>query len=99
MKNTCDIVRDLLPLYADKAASEASADMIADHLKTCPACVQYYKSIKKKTPVAPETNVLPIAKYDAFIKKAKRKDKSEKLLAFFSLFGIAAVCWYLIDRK
>ena len=38
MKYDCDVIRDLLPLYADKACSERSRDMVEEHLEECPDC-------------------------------------------------------------
>ena len=38
MKHECDIVRDLLPLYAEKLGSEATTELVKEHLKGCPAC-------------------------------------------------------------
>ena len=38
MKTDCDVIRDLLPLYADKACSERSREMVEDHLEECPDC-------------------------------------------------------------
>lgn len=38
MKYDCDVIRDLLPLYADKACSEKSRDVVEEHLQECPAC-------------------------------------------------------------
>ena len=38
MKNSCDVIRDLLPLYADDACSEASRKIVEEHLADCPEC-------------------------------------------------------------
>ena len=38
MKNSCDVIRDLLPLYADDACSEDSRRMVEEHLAECPDC-------------------------------------------------------------
>ena len=35
MNKDCNIVRDLLPLYADNQASEESADLITEHCFEC----------------------------------------------------------------
>ena len=32
MKNSCDVIRDLLPLYADDACSAAIRRMVEEHL-------------------------------------------------------------------
>ena len=34
----CEIIRDLLPLYADDVCSERSAQLIEEHLQNCPEC-------------------------------------------------------------
>ena len=38
MKTDCDVIRDLLPLYADDVCSDASRQLVEEHLKDCPAC-------------------------------------------------------------
>ena len=38
MKLDCDVIRDLLPLYAEKLASPASSALVEQHLAACPAC-------------------------------------------------------------
>ena len=46
MNTSCDIIRDVLPLYVDDACSEASRDMIDAHLKECPECAAYLEEIR-----------------------------------------------------
>ena len=36
--NTCEVIKDLLPLYHDKVVSEDSRAMIEEHLKSCQTC-------------------------------------------------------------
>ena len=38
MKTDCDVIRDLLPLYADDVCSGSSRQMIDEHLRECPEC-------------------------------------------------------------
>ena len=38
MKNSCDVIRDLLPLYADDACSQDSRKMVEEHLAECADC-------------------------------------------------------------
>ena len=38
MKYQCDVIRDLLPLYADRACSEKSREMVEEHLQECADC-------------------------------------------------------------
>ena len=45
-KDKCEIVRDLLPLFADNSCSRSASDCIEVHLITCKACRDYLNSIK-----------------------------------------------------
>ena len=53
-RQTCEIVRDLLPLYAEHIASPASTALVEEHLKTCPACRAELAQMEKPVPVQPE---------------------------------------------
>lgn len=46
MNTGCDIVRDILPLYADDVCSAASRELVDAHLRECPACSAYLKEIR-----------------------------------------------------
>lgn len=43
---TCDVVRDLLPLYIDEACNEGSRELVEEHLKTCKECEREYRLMK-----------------------------------------------------
>ena len=45
MKYACNLIRDLMPLYHDDAASRESAQAVEEHLETCSACREYYEKI------------------------------------------------------
>ena len=47
MKVDCDVIRDLLPLYADDACSQKSRDMVKEHLLDCPDCRQMLIRLKE----------------------------------------------------
>ena len=38
MKNDCEVIRALLPLYADEICSDASRKLVEEHLQDCPEC-------------------------------------------------------------
>ena len=38
MNKECEVIRDLLPLYADDVCSETSRGLIEEHLQECPEC-------------------------------------------------------------
>lgn len=47
MEIDCEIIRDLLPLYAEQMTSAKSDEVIEEHLKRCSECRIIYKNIKK----------------------------------------------------
>lgn len=46
MSKECEIIRDILPLYADDACSDSSREIVDAHLKTCPDCAAYLDRIR-----------------------------------------------------
>lgn len=45
MKYSCEIVKDLLPLYHDGVCSKDSISMIDQHLSECKNCKKYYEDL------------------------------------------------------
>lgn len=60
MKITCNIVRDLLPLYAEDMISQDSKELVDDHLCQCDACMKELAELKKapRMPLEVETGSL-----------------------------------------
>ena len=50
MKMSCNIIRDLLPLYIDNVCSLESREMIEEHLKECSECKAYMESMSVDAP-------------------------------------------------
>lgn len=46
MNISCDIIRDLLPLYVDDVCSVDSRDMVETHLQDCPDCSEELKMMQ-----------------------------------------------------
>ena len=46
MKRNCDMVRDLMPLCIDGAASEESQQVVAEHVAECKSCQQIYQDMQ-----------------------------------------------------
>ena len=38
MRLSCEVIRDLLPLYYDEVCSKESSSLIEKHLAECPQC-------------------------------------------------------------
>lgn len=43
----CEVVRDLIPLYADGVASSRTVSFVRAHIAVCPDCADYFHSVVK----------------------------------------------------
>lgn len=72
MKNVCDVVQDILPLYVDEICSDSSKSLVEEHLAECKKCSGTLKSLRKnsfeETLIEEKENVL-----EHHFKAAKRK--------------------------
>ena len=46
MKMECEVIRDLLPLYADDACSGKSRDLVKEHLQECETCREMLNDLR-----------------------------------------------------
>lgn len=49
----CEIIEDLLPMYADELTSTVTNGMVEEHLQTCENCAKKYQLMKN--PVVEES--------------------------------------------
>ncbi len=57
MKYRCDMVKDLMPLCLDHAASASSEQTVIEHLAECKECSKYYESLgKEMEPIEEQKN-------------------------------------------
>lgn len=83
MKIQCNVIKDLLPLYAEKLTSKESNSLILDHISNCQDCKNEYEKIIKKIDLPNDLNDFKN------LKKAKRKDKQNLII------GIAVIVLFL----
>lgn len=59
MKNECSIVRDILPLYAEKMVSKDTAEFVKGHLENCPVCCAELEKLREPVEVQaePQTDI------------------------------------------
>lgn len=50
MRNECHIVRDLMPLCIDHAASQDSHELVDEHICTCESCAEIYGEMTRALP-------------------------------------------------
>lgn len=52
MKLSCDVISDLLPLYAEDLATEASKTLVQEHLEGCESCRRKAEKMSAAIPIA-----------------------------------------------
>lgn len=88
MNITCDMIRDLLPLYAEELASRDSAAAVQEHLQGCGECRRVYEDLKKS----------PVVVHDGPGLEAVRRGlwKRRFLTALCAVLVVCALgCWGL----
>ena len=88
MKLECDVIRDLLPLYAEKLASPASSALVEQHLAECPACRAELEQMEKPVPVQPEPQPdAPLKGIRTALRKKRILTAAAAVLAVLRLIG------------
>lgn len=77
----CNIIQDLLPLYADDVVSPQSREMVENHLRGCESCRAFLAGIREEIPV-------PVRGEDAVLKKLHAKQLRKRILS-----AVLAALW------
>ena len=72
MNGKCEIIKDLLPLYADDVCSDESRKAVEEHINGCSDCKAELEKLRKNVPVSPQ-------KDGEVLKRIKRRLRIEKL--------------------
>lgn len=104
MKYNCEVVRDLMPLWLDDAASEASKKVVLEHMSECNQCVSHYEILSKDIEVE-DNEQEPVNKYTELAKQLKRQRRIRNAIfavlatLFVGLCLNYAVGYRLTSRK
>lgn len=79
-KNTCELINDLLPLYADNVCSEESKAAVAEHIADCEKCRTQLEKMERPIGVNPAEDI-------AVMKRIKQRIRIEKIV----VVGISAI--------
>lgn len=93
MRNECNIIRDILPLYIDEIVSEDTISFVEEHLEKCAACRTELENMKAPNALeiaASDTQVNDEKPLKAFAKKWNRK-KRIVISAFAAVLLIVAL--------
>ncbi len=84
MKNECNIIRDLLPLYVENIVSSDTAAFVEEHLKGCEACRKEYETSKEPQATQKISDAAPLLKLSR-----KMKVRKIQTIALTAIFVIA----------
>ncbi len=95
MKISCDVIRDLLPLYAEDMVSKDSRELIEGHMADCPKCAKALETLREPVQIPPEPDPVRIKNL------GKRMLQRTILLVMVMILFVstvvtwvfAAVCW------
>lgn len=93
MEISCNIIRDLLPLYAEEMVSDDSKKMVDDHLCGCDDCTKELAVIKKVPKVPLEVDVKSLKRVGDSIRRRRVLAALAAVMTVLTL-GIT-VCIYL----
>lgn len=60
MKNSCNIIRDILPLYIENMISDDTKAFVDEHIAECAECRTELEQMKKSTEFIADTNAAPL---------------------------------------
>lgn len=86
MDISCDIIRDLLPLYAEDMVSEDSRRLVDEHLCGCDECTKELGELKKAEIVPVECDLKPLVRLKKAINKRRVLTAVTAVLFLLTLF-------------
>ena len=98
MKLSCEVIKDLLPLYYDKVCSKESCSLVEEHLTQCPQCVNELQKFKMylEKPSVSEGDVNAMKRISAAWKKDKKVSFTRGSMLISALAAIICFISYNI---
>lgn len=94
MKISCDIIRDLLPLYVENMVSSDSKKMVDDHLCGCNECTRELATLKKHHPIPVETDISSLKRVELTIRRKKTLTVLAVMMTVAALI-VTAMTWLM----
>lgn len=97
----CGVIRDLLPLYEDGAASEESQELVRVHLKDCPDCREELRKMRVPLSMPPDEDEEAVKRFLERRAELRRK-QNRKVICItvpLALLVVFCLCYALIPRS
>ena len=87
MRLDCDVIRDLMPLYMEKLASEKSCELVEEHIKECESCKRKLEEMREPK----EKMIHNVEPLKEFRRKMKMHNRLLVTLTAFVTFSILTI--------
>lgn len=87
----CDVIRDLLPVYTDDLASDATRQVVEEHLETCQSCRDALAAMKAPEPERVEAEQKELD----FLQTARRRGIRSRILVALAILLLTAAAFCL----
>lgn len=71
MKISCNMIRDLLPLYVENMASQDTRDIVEEHLASCENCKKRLEEMRTLKELPIDTDIAPLRKIQNTLRREK----------------------------
>lgn len=88
MKVTCNVIKDVLPLYVENMLSDDSCTMVEEHIEQCQECKNYLDEMKTFNKMPVDTNTSPLIKIKSTLRKKKIQTAIFSMMFSIMLFVI-----------
>lgn len=95
MKISCEIIKDLLPLYAEGLTGAETSAEVEEHLKECGECRELYANIKKEELHGEGEEIAPLT---ALNRSLRKRRGVLAVFCSFVVFLMAFTLFYYLDK-
>lgn len=88
MEVTCNIIKDLLPLYLENMLSDDSHALVEEHIRNCKECGNYLNEMNNFNEMPLDRNASPLKKIKSSLYKKKIQTVIFSVMISFALFVI-----------
>ncbi|MFD1019848.1 zf-HC2 domain-containing protein [Thalassobacillus hwangdonensis] len=71
MKISCNVIRDILPLYAEDMASQDTRDLVEDHIASCENCKKRLEEMRTFEEPPVDTDIAPLRNIQNSLRRKK----------------------------
>ena len=104
MSVSCDIIKDLLPLYLDDVCSSDSKTAVTEHISTCEKCNAELRAMQKEVPINKTGQNMTEAEAVMNLSRRWKKGMTKSLLkgiliAILSIAALFTVLYLFMDIR